>query len=301
MPLTSSTKVTFPGGSLVEEATVIYCGKHPQDDTKILIITDITPFHPLDYQWPDQPADNGIIKLAHQNIPINHCLTAAFNQMTSELLLDQEIKMRRIKRNDSQWFFLVAHVVNNSDLPNNSYLTAEGTNALLQVDAAYRLSLSKSHTASHLAALALNKITKRFWQKPVDRLDSLGNPNLDSYAIVSSTINENCSRDQYHCGKTLRKLGFACENFFAAHQAKEIVCAINNQLVTWNFFGLNMLMTPPTSYLNEIREWSCVLPDGKAIIPCGGTHVAKTLPGEKVEVSMEQNGANDFLITSRLS
>jgi len=297
----TSTKITFPGGSIAEDATLLFCKAAPGDATKILLFSDVTPFHPLDYNWPDQPGDKGRLLFDGKVISIIDCLTAAFNPNSAELLLDQEIKVRKIKRDDANWLFLVAHVIKRENLTEFDLAKLSDKKIKLEVDANYRLALSRSHTASHFAAVALNKICARFWQKKSLRLDSLDNPDFDGSAIVSSRITEECSTDQYHCGKSLRKLGFDCNAFFVANELKQIESEINKQLVEWCFFGLTISMTPAIANLNQKRIWSCILPDGKtATIPCGGTHVLQTLPGDKVVISLQTSGEQDFVITSQM-
>ncbi len=50
MKIDAHTQVTFPGGRITDQAKIIYCDKNPLDASQVMIITDSTPFHPLDYR-----------------------------------------------------------------------------------------------------------------------------------------------------------------------------------------------------------------------------------------------------------
>jgi len=295
MPITSSTKITFPGNATSGISKILLTKKLSADASTILVITESTPFHPLDHSWPDQPADKGTITTNGKTLVVQQCLNAALNKQTEELLLDQEIRNRKIRRDDPNWFFLVAHFIAD---PN---LDLIGQEANLAVDVDYREALSKAHTASHFTALALNKVTANLWKKPLEQLDALGNPNLDREAIAISTIGTDTSIDKYHCGKSLRKKGFDSAQFFMEETFKQIETKINQQLNEWLSSGkLNISMSPSETYLNEKREWTCVFPDGKkAVIPCGGTHYLAISPQDKIIVTLEKNNESDFTITSR--
>lgn len=295
MPIMSSTKITFPGGAISGTSKILFTKKLSVDSPTILVITESTPFHPLDHSWPDQPGDQGTITTNGKTIPVQQCLIAALNNQTEEFLLDQEIKNRKIRRDDPNWFFLVAHCIEDQNLD------LIGQEVDLAVDVDCRTALSKAHTASHFTALALNKVTANLWKKPQEQLDALGNPNLDREAIATSTIGTDASIDQYHCGKSLRKKGFDSAQFFAPDTFKQIENKINQQLHEWlNSGRLNISMSPSETFLNEKREWTCAFPDGKkAVIPCGGTHYLTISPQNKIIVTLEKNNENDFTITSK--
>ena len=296
MHITENTKITFPSGKITGTSKILFTKKLERDVPATIIITETTPFHPIDHNWPDQPGDQGTITVNGKTIVVQQCLTAALNKQTEEFLLDQEIKNRKIRRDDPQWFFLVAHIVAAQDLD------LIGQETILTVDAVYRAALSKSHTASHFAALALNKITAPLWKKPQEQLDTLGNPNLDREAITTSTVDTESSIDQYHCGKSLRKKGFDVAQFFTPEVFKSIETQINQQLQEWlSANKLVIAMSPAETFLNAKREWSCIFPDGKkAVIPCGGTHYLNLTPNDKIVVTLEKNNETDFTIVSRL-
>lgn len=266
-----------------------------------MLITDITPFHPLDYNWPDQPGDKGIAKIEDKNIPITECLIAAIHNKTGEFLLDQEIKISNIKRNDLNWYFVVVHIIDSAmlDCENLSLLDKE---IYLQVDDEYRYALSKSHTACHLAALALNKVTAKFWKKSQEFKDSLGNPSLDKEAILLSKISENDSVEYYRCGKTLRKKGFDSQLFLSDDILNEVECDVNKQLSEWcnATTGLEISISAKKSFLHELRQWHCLFLDGReAIIPCGGTHINTINSNDKIAVSLQKENENEFKMISK--
>lgn len=302
MLINSSTKITFPGSSEKEISKILLAAEVPSESNKIFIITEVTPFHPLDYNWPDQPADRGFFEIDDKILPVENCLTAALNPQTNELLLDQEIKARKIRKDDANWFFLVAHIFDKS----KSHLAIAdmiGMSVKLEVDHNYRLGISKSHTASHLAALALNLVTSRFWKKPPSKFDSLGNADFDKEAIMDAKISPESSIDKYHCGKSLRKKGFDSLVFFNETEFKQVESDINKQLLEWcgNPNGLKIIVTPKEAYLHEKREWTCFLPNNKsALIPCGGTHVERILPTETISVVLKAENDSDFVMISKL-
>jgi alanyl-tRNA synthetase len=293
----ASTKVTFPGGSLEGSSKILFCKPLISSPNQIAVVTEKTPFHPLDHHWPDQPGDKGWVTIQNIRYPLVACLTAAFNQQTGEFIIDQEIKSRKIKRDDPSWFFLVAHVIEGEASMVNNCI---GQTATLEVEGAFREKISRAHTACHLAALALNKVTQKFWKKEPEKLDALGNPNLDAEAIVVSKIDEECSTDHYRCGKSLRKKGFDDVAFFAAF--KEIENDINQQLLAWSAHpkGIKISLVPQEAYLNEKREWHCELDGKKAIIPCGGTHILAVSSPMKVMVRMSQEAEGEFTMISKI-
>ena len=299
MELVASTRVTFPNGDLSDLSKILFLKTLDSLPNKTVVITEETPFHPLDYNWPDQPCDRGWITVNNIRYPIVESLTAAFNKQTGEFLIDQEIKSKKIRRDDPNWLFLVAHIIEKKSCPDINDLI--GLEAYLEVDKDFRTKVSKAHTACHLAALALNKITRDFWKKTPEKLDSLGNPNLDAEAVISSKITEECSIDRYRCGKSLRKKGFDDIAFFNESEFAKVEININKQLLEWCAnTGIKIFILPSKAYLHEKREWHCHFPGGeKAIIPCGGTHISSISCPEKVIVSLNKEGEGEFTMVSK--
>ena len=121
---------------------------------RVVIVTDVTPFHPRDYQWADQPADRGVIEVCGTSFPVLDAVVIAVGQGGS-YYMDAEIP---IKKNDPQWFFCVGHV-----LPRGASLS-EGDEVLLSVDEDYRSALSRAHSAAHIMSLALNMELSALWR-----------------------------------------------------------------------------------------------------------------------------------------
>lgn len=153
-----STIVTFPIGSLVETSMIIYTQPDDKNPNQTFIVTESTPFHPVDNNWPDQPADHGVIQLGEISLEVIDVLTGAINLASGSMFIDKKIK--DIRRGEDGWAFFVVHVT--KDFPNHHLDTLLGKEALLKVDHLYRKTISASHTACHLMALALNKITKAY-------------------------------------------------------------------------------------------------------------------------------------------
>jgi alanyl-tRNA synthetase len=63
------TIVTYPGGATSETTSVI--GVFDVEDNHTVVVTEATPFHPLDPWWPDQPSDRGLLKVAGVQVPVS--------------------------------------------------------------------------------------------------------------------------------------------------------------------------------------------------------------------------------------
>lgn len=220
------------------------------------VITDVTPFHPLDHTWPDQPADQGTLA----GVQVADCVTGAVSP-DGELLLGADIPVRR---GDPAWTWVVVHLLDDE---------VGAGRVALQVDAAYRASLSAAHTACHLAALALNEAAAGLWRKDPPRRDSLGNPDLDGLAIVESRIEPWHSIDTYRLGKSIRKKGLDTEALLAGLPA--LADQVSARLASWIATGAAVhIDTGGDTGVAARRTWRCELPDGEVSYPCGGTHVA---------------------------
>ena len=231
------------------------------------MVVDRTPFHPLDHGWPDQPGDTGTLSVVGPHVgvamTVHDSLTGALDD-DGRLLVDTHIDVRR---GDPSRTWVVAHVVDIADAP------AVGDTVRLRVDAGRRTALSRGHSACHLAALALNETTARFWSKEPPRRDSRGFPFLDQIAIQTSRISPGASYDAYRAGKSLRKAGFDAEAFLAESDAVTQEAAA--LLDTWVAAAVpSRVETDGDPTLSARRQWWCDVPGGPAVIPCGGTHVS---------------------------
>jgi alanyl-tRNA synthetase len=270
-----STRVTFPGGAVSGRGTVVLVLPSVASSPGLVgIVVDVTPFHPVDHTWPDQPADTGALG----GFAVVDCVTGAIGP-AGDLLLAGEVPVRR---GEPGWSWHVVHVV---DLA-GALPPEPGDVVDLEVDIARRTSISAGHTACHLAALALNAETAGLWGKPADRLDSLGHPDLDQTAIAVSRIEEGGAFDAYRLGKSLRKKGFASADFL--DRLDVVVSAVNARLAAWVASGAAVRVdTGGDETLTARRRWTCDLPEGRAEIPCGGSHVATLSALGQVTVSYQ--------------
>ena len=269
------TWVDFPAGDTEGEGVVSRVAELP--DGRVGVVVDRTPFHPLDHGWPDQPGDTGLLGGAL----FHDCLTGALDD-SGALLVDSVIDVRR---GDPHRTWVVVHVLESADTP------AVGARVTLTVDGPRRSALSRGHSGCHLAALALNESTARFWSKEPPRRDTRGFPFLDQIAISVSRITPDGAYDAYRCGKSLRKAGFDAEGFLAS--ADEVAGEANALLAAWVASGaVSRVDTDGDPTLTARRRWICEVPGGPAVIPCGGTHVADlgALGGVTVALGRTEDG-----------
>lgn len=278
--ITESTKVTYPQRATEGKGSILVLESYPKDENKIMIITDSTPFHPADHNWPDQPCDRGVISIDEYEMEVIDCITAALHLEKKEYYFDKEIP---VKRGEKNWIFAVVHLIKKDE----SLLKQEfiGKEATLQVDKDYRRLLSASHSACHLTAFAFDKTTKDFWKKEVKQ-DSLGNPNIDQIAMQKSFMTISGSHDQYRFGKSLKKKGFEVAEFF--ENVKEVEEQMNKQIQAWLQSGAEIDIEASSPSLESVRFWECKLPEGIARIPCGGTHLSNLDEFASITVSFEK-------------
>ncbi len=276
-----STLITFQNGATSGTSKVVAARELDHDSRKALLLVEETPFHPLDYGWPDQPPDSGIIVIRGVALPVIDAWVGAMDTASGQLYLDKDIPL---KKGGIDLLFLVAHIV---VFPEKFPITEiSGETAELLVDSQRRKNLSAAHSACHLMALALNKYARKFWKKEAPK-DSLGNPDTDQQSIQSSKITEKESLDHYRFGKSLRKAGF--ESLVLVDQLKDLESSVNEQLSIWLKSGSEIYMetADSTATIDSRRAWRCRLPDGEVSIPCGGTHLNSLRELKSVSVSFE--------------
>lgn len=260
--MTDGTIVTFAGGSLTEQARVVYAA--PLND-HFIIVTDRTPFHPQSLSWPDQPGDRGDLVLSDgRRAQVLDSREGLQNRATGVLFMGEAAL--GIKRGDPDIQAVVLHLLQEDLSP------ATGAAVTLTVDKNYRDALSLQHTAVHLAALALNHCAVPFWTKDPGDPDTLGAPNLDKAAVTQSRITVDCSTDVYRIGKSLRKKGFHREAFLS--DLPDRARSVNEALVRLLTDPAPVELTPVEGYLGDRRLWSTRLNGVNVAMPCGGTHVA---------------------------
>ncbi|MEV4616580.1 metal-dependent hydrolase [Kitasatospora sp. NPDC049258] len=291
-----TTHVSFPAGTVRGEAAIL--AVHRLADGRPAVITEATPFHPLDHTWPDQPADHGSLTVDGVEHAVVDCLTGALGPDGGDVLVGAEIPVRR---GDEDWSWLVLHV-----LPQSSAETlgeVVGRTAQLQVDAERRGLLSAAHSGCHLLALALNEALAPRWRKDPGRADAFGNPDFDSLAMASSVMDTEASTDTYRLGKSLRKKGFgteATEDLPALADALPAVAeAVNRQLAAWVAADAAVRIEVPGPELTARRRWHCELPAGPAEIFCGGTHLHHLgeLSELRTELTLSADGSELVAVT----
>jgi alanyl-tRNA synthetase len=252
-------------------------------DGRAAVVVDRTPFHPLDHGWPDQAGDTGLL----DGRPVLDSLTGALDD-DGGLLVDGQIDVRR---GDPGRTWAVVHVLAAGDAP------AIGDVVALSVDGVRRTAFSRGHSACHLAALALNETTARFWSKEPSRRDSRGFPFLDQIAVQVSRIEPDGAYDAYRAGKSLRKAGFDAFAFLAERET--VAAEANALLADWVGRGaVSRVDTGGDPTLAARRTWFCDVPGGPAVIPCGGTHVADIAALGAVRVAYQPSDEGFEVLTS---
>ena len=272
------TTVTFPSGALTSTGVVQH--RSTLADGRLVVVLDVTAFHPVDAAWPDQGTDRGTLTVGSREFSIVDAVVGATDGI--ELFLGADIPVRK---GTEGWAFVVAHLIEASldDV-------AEGAAVTVSVDGSYRAALSLGHTACHLASLALNAALSAAWTKDVAP-DAYGNANFDALAIETSTILENGSLDVYRLGKSLRKKGFTPAAL--TDDVEAVAAAITGRLQQWAAEDAPAVVRAEGPLLTDRRYWETEL-DGISIsIPCGGTHAASlgAVSGIRSTLSAEDTGS----------
>lgn len=258
--------ISYPGGSTLEHTGVIALTRTPAE---LLFAVARTPCHPESPRWPDQPADRCTLQLAGRSLAIQ-CHEGSLAADAETLSLDPPGV-------DSGAVACVVHRA-----PAGLQLEP-GAEVTLSVDEDYRARLSASHSRCHLVTLALNHTLASAWRKDPGRHDSLGSPDFDALAIVTSEIDERGSLDTYRIGKHMRKSGFLTE---ALADTAALSDRVKATALQWLASRPQIAVTPGVCLLAERRTWSCELPQGTAGFPCGGTHASELTPEEAFTVEL---------------
>lgn len=252
-----ATRVTFPNGSIRGTGNVLAV---EQFGELWAVILDETPAHPVDFAWPDQPADSVELTWPGGSTISTDVIVAATDG--NVLHLGTEIPVRK---GTEGWNFCVAHILAGPH-------PEVGQRVSLDVNAQLRSALSIGHSACHLASLALNRAMNDRWTKPVAN-DALGSANFDSVANSKSRILPRGSVDDYRLGKSLRKQGFSTEDLEA--DLRNIESNLNQTLSDWIQQDSEVRIETEGELLTDRRYWVCDLPESSVRIACGGTHVSR--------------------------
>lgn len=282
--MSASTVVSFAGGGVSGSSTV---SRIESAAVGVVVVTDATPFHPVDHTWPDQPGDSGEISLDGSAVRVSEAVMAAIAD-DGEFAVGSDIP---VKRGAEGWTWLVGHLLE-GEAP--SWL-ANGARVELAVDSTRRNGLSRGHTACHLASLALDIAVSDLWRKDPGA-DALGNPDFEGRANQSSRIHEDGAVDEYRLGKSLRRAGFDTETFASTLADRE--SAINAQLAAWVASGATSRVVPEGPTIVDRRRWHCELPEGEAEILCGGTHVQSLSEFVSITVSLDLTDPQLLVMTT---
>lgn len=250
------------------------------DENKTYLITDVTPFHPVSHIWPDHPADQGFVTVGDVQYPVEDCLVGAIEQSTGKLFIAADIP---VKRDAEGWAFVVVHQLSASASMINIH-----DEIVLSVDKEYQASLSRGHSAGHIASLALNKVlAESYWRKDADRKDPLGSYDFNSYAQVTSFVTQELCTDKYRLGKTLKKRGLNVADMLA--NLESIEADINQMISGWLAESTPVAMRLEGEALTGSRYWEWQLDaDTLVSIPCGGTHIENTSELKALSVKLTQ-------------
>ncbi len=256
------------------------------------IVTKETPFHPVSHIWPDHPEDKGLLQINNVEYPVLTCQTGAVELSTGELYIGKDIP---IKRGEEGWIFVVSHLISK-----DADIAVENT-VEIKVDKEYQDSLSRGHSAGHIAYLALNKVLHaNYWRKDADRKDELGHYNFNSYAQETSFVTEDHCEDVYRLGKTLRKRGLNSAEMMS--DLESIAAQVNQQISVWLALENEVSIECEGKALTDSRYWIADFGiDGVAKIPCGGTHVSSFKEYQEINVQLNAQGEQELLMLTRSS
>lgn len=252
----TDTVVSYAAGATSGTATVVHLER--LEDGRTAVLLDTTPCHPVDAGWPDQGPDRATLAWAESSIAVVDCVVGATDG--AQLFLGSDVPVRK---GTEGWTFVVAHLVEGAP-------PELGQSVTVIVDADYREAMSFGHTGCHLASLALNRAVAGRWTKEA-ATDALGSPNFDGLAIDSSTILPGGSVDVFRLNKSLRRKGFVTDGL--GNDLAGIQQSLNQLLAEWIETDAAVTVRREGDRLTDRRYWECVLTDGEASIPCGGTHV----------------------------
>lgn len=255
------TVVTFSTGATTGSGAVVAVVPDPAGT---IVVTDATPFHPVDHTWPDQPGDAGRIVAGDTVVDVVDAVMVARAVDDGAFGVGVEIP---VKRGVEGWEWFVGHRLTEAAAPEG---ILSGDVVSLEVDAARRAALSRGHTACHLSSLALDAALADLWRKDAP-VDPLGHPDFEGRANQSSRIRPDGAVDEYRLGKSLRRAGF--DSAALAASLPERAERMNELLDGWVRSGAASRVVADGPTIIDRRRWECDLPEGQVSFACGGTHV----------------------------
>lgn len=282
--MSTPTIVTFSDGTVAGDGVVT---RVESVGDGAVVVVDTTPFHPVDHTWPDQPGDRGTITVAGDTVAVTEALMAAISD-EDEFAVGSDIP---VKRGAEGWTWLVGHRIEGA-VPAS---LVEGAQVSLAVDGSRRAGLSRGHTACHVASLALDLALADLWRKEPGP-DALGTPDFEGRANQSSRIHEDGAVDEYRLGKSLRRAGFDTETFASTVADRER--RVNEQLAAWVASGAASSIETEGPTIVDRRRWHCALPEGEAVILCGGTHVDSLADFASITVSLDLSDPQLLVMTT---
>ncbi|MEU8184890.1 hypothetical protein AB0B85_12135 [Micromonospora sp. NPDC049044] len=282
----SETRIGYPRGQTEGYGRVLAVLPYAAaGDPSRVVVTDRTPFHPVDHTWPDQPADHGLISFGSTAVPVVDTQILSVESATGEVRIGPEVSARR---GDPDRILAVGHIVNTVDADIAGWV---GQVVSLEVDAVRRAALSAAHTGCHLVAFAVNECLDELWTKDALR-DSRGNRNFDAAALLDSRHHVDGSIDRYRLGKSLRKRGFNHPAFIAELDA--YVRRANDILATWLASQAGVTVTGSSDHFTADRLWRCDI-SPPAVMPCGGTHVSDLGQIAAIDISAQFDDETNVL------
>lgn len=286
---TTDTRVTYPAGAASSSGTVLHA---EPVDTRLAVVLDQTACHPVDAAWPDQPADQGSISFGDQDAAVFRILDCVVGATDGTTLFVGDAVP--VKKGTPGWAFLAVHLV---DRATAEHLAVPGATARVDVDQAARDALSAGHTGCHLASLALNAALAGAWRKDVAP-DALGAPDFDSLACESSRIARHASTDRYRVGKSLRRKGF---DPAALDDLADLAARVRKTLDGWLTSDAAVHIEREGELLTDRRSWHCDLPDGPAVLACGGTHAASLAEFSSIAVWFEREDVDGAVVLTMVT
>lgn len=280
-------RITFQNGSCMETSHIEAVVSRGEN---LVVMAEVSPFHPQDFQWPDQPADRGTLRTADgRSFAVEDAVFVGISP-TGIVFVDGEIPS---KKQDSDWRFCVGHVIRGADIS-----FAHGEEIVLEVDKELRLSLSRAHSAAHLMALALDRAFAPLWRRQV-KTDALGSPDFDKIAMDTSMISPLSCRDRYRLGKSLRKKGFSGETL--RQNLSKYEDEINAALAAWLSDDASISQFSDGDSLSSHRYFRTTLEGHPVEMPCGGTHAKSFSEIGRISVCLSMPDDETLIIDTNVT